>query len=102
VYLLVAPLNGTVTLTFVLAIYFIVAGVARVGIGWIGRGMQNAGLLMFNGAISVLVGLLIALNLPSSASWAIGLLVGIDFLFNGISIIAVALAARHLERTQPS
>lgn len=97
IYLLAAPLNGTVTLTFVLALYFIAVGLMRLAIGWVGRGLQNAGLLMFNGALSLVIGLLIAFNLPSTASWAIGLLVGIDFLFFGLSTIAVALAARHAE-----
>jgi uncharacterized membrane protein HdeD (DUF308 family) len=97
IYLLLAPLNGTVTLTFVLAVYFIAVGLMRLEIGWVSRGLQNAGLLMFNGALSLVIGLLIAFNLPNTASWAIGLLVGIDFLFIGLSTIAVALAARHAE-----
>lgn len=98
IYLLGAPLSGTVTLTFILAVYFIVAGVLRLSIGWLGRGMPNAGLLMINGVVSLVIGLLIAFNLPSSADWAIGLLVGIDFLFIGLTTIAVALAERRLER----
>ncbi len=98
IYLLVAPLHGTVTLTFVLAVYFIAAGVMRAAIGWLGRGMPGAGLLIFEGAVSLVVGLLIALSLPSSADWAIGLLVGIDFLLIGLTMIFVALAERRLER----
>jgi len=101
VYLLLAPLHGTVTLTFILALYFILVGVLRFFIGWLGRGMPSAGLLMFNGALSLVIGLLIAFNLPSSADWAIGLLVGIDFLFIGVSTMVIALAERRLEhRTQ--
>lgn len=102
IYLLVAPLSGTVTLTFILAVYFIAAGVLRLSIGWLGRGMPSAGLLMLNGALSLLIGLLIAFNLPSSADWAIGLLVGIDFLFIGLTTVAIALAERRLERDAAS
>lgn len=98
IYLLVAPLHGTVTLTFILALYFIVAGVLRLSIGWLGRGMPRAGLLMLNGAISLVVGLLIAFNLPSASDWAIGLLVGIDFLFIGLTTMVIALADRRLEK----
>lgn len=98
IYLLVAPLSGTVTLTFILAVFFIAAGVMRLSIGWLGRDMPNAGLLMINGALSLIIGLLIAFNLPSTADWAIGLLVGIDFLFIGLTTIAVAIAERRLER----
>lgn len=98
IYLLLAPLHGTVTLTFILALYFILVGVLRLSIGWLGRGMPSAGLLMLNGAVSLVIGLLIAFNLPSSADWAIGLLVGIDFLFIGVTTMVIALADRKLEK----
>lgn len=99
IYLLVAPLHGTVTLTFILAVYFIAAGVMRAAIGWLGRGMPGAGLLMVEGAVSLTIGLLIAFNLPSSADWAIGLLVGIDFVLIGLTMIFVALLGRRLQRS---
>ncbi len=42
-------------------------------------------------------GLIIA-GLPGSAVWAIGLLVGIDMVFGGASLISMALAARDADR----
>jgi uncharacterized membrane protein HdeD (DUF308 family) len=35
------------------------------------------------------------MGLPSTAAWAIGLLVGIDMIFGGVALIAMAMAARH-------
>ena len=39
-----------------------------------------------------MLGLLIALELPESAAWAIGLIVGIDLIFTGALLIGLARA----------
>jgi len=49
--------------------------------------------------IDLLLAALIVGALPGSAAWALGLIVGIDLLFGGWSLIAMALAARRLART---
>ncbi len=93
-YLLVAPLDGTFTLTVMLVIWFVAIGVARIVIGISDRGTRGAGLLVLTGLLSLALGLLIALELPSSAAWAIGLIVGIDLAFWGAQMIAVAQILR--------
>ncbi|MGZ4250669.1 MAG: hypothetical protein ACXVUE_20495 [Solirubrobacteraceae bacterium] len=45
-----------------------------------------------NGVLLIVLGFLIADSLPSSAAWAIGLLVGIDLIFWGVrSLVATRL-----------
>jgi uncharacterized membrane protein HdeD (DUF308 family) len=90
VYLIAAPLHGTVTLTFVLATWLIAVGALRLLVAYRERGLPGAGMIGFNGALSLLLGLLIAVGLPSSADWAIGLLVGIDLIFYGVTALALA------------
>ncbi len=94
-----APLEGTVTLTFVLVVYFIVMGISRIAIALIARGQPNAGLIGLSGALSLIVGLLIGVNLPSSGDWAIGLLVGIDLIFAGWSLARATLVGRDLAKS---
>jgi uncharacterized membrane protein HdeD (DUF308 family) len=94
IYLLVAPLHGTVTLTVVLVIWFIATGLVRLISAYRDRGTPAAGALAVSGGISLVLGILIAVKLPSSSSWAIGLLVGIDFLTFGWVLITLGLAAR--------
>jgi uncharacterized membrane protein HdeD (DUF308 family) len=89
-YLLLAPLDGTFTLTVVLAMWFLAVGVARIVIGIANRGVRGAGWVMLNGVLSLALGLLIALELPSSAAWALGLIVGIDLLFSGALLLSLA------------
>jgi uncharacterized membrane protein HdeD (DUF308 family) len=91
-YLLVAPLRGVFTLTVMLVIWFVATGVARLVIGLTELGVPGAGMTALTGALKLLLGILIAEELPSSADWAIGLLVGVDLLFSGASLIALARA----------
>lgn len=89
-YLLVAPLDGVFTLTVILVIWFIATGTARVIVGVAEWGVPGAGMTVLSGAISILLGVLIAEKLPSSADWAIGLLVGVDLIFAGAVLVAIA------------
>jgi uncharacterized membrane protein HdeD (DUF308 family) len=45
--------------------------------------------------MDILIAAIIITGLPGSALWAIGLLVGINLLFGGASLIGMALAARN-------
>jgi uncharacterized membrane protein HdeD (DUF308 family) len=92
VYLLVAPLDGTFTLTVVLAMWFVAIGVARIVIGIADRGAPARGMVVLSGVLALLLGLLIALELPESAAWAIGLVVGVDLIFTSAVLIGLARA----------
>jgi uncharacterized membrane protein HdeD (DUF308 family) len=83
-YLLVSPLEGTFTLTVMLVIWFIAIGLIRMATGISELGQPGAGLTVLSGAVSVVLGVLVGRELPDSADWAIGLLVGIDFLIYGL------------------
>jgi uncharacterized membrane protein HdeD (DUF308 family) len=53
-------------------------------------------LTILSGAISIALGVLIAERLPSSAGWAIGLIVGVDLLFSGTTLTSLAYRLRPL------
>jgi uncharacterized membrane protein HdeD (DUF308 family) len=94
VWLIVEPHNGTLTLTFVLGLYFLVMGVTRIVVAFVGRGMPNAGLVGLSGLCGLIIGVLVLVKFPSSADWAIGLLVGIDLIFAGWTLTSIALVGR--------
>ncbi|HWG79228.1 MAG TPA: HdeD family acid-resistance protein [Stellaceae bacterium] len=90
------PLQGLLTLTYVLIAYFIVDGVLMIAYA-IAHRRELSGRwewLMVNGVIDLVLAALILGGLPGSFAWALGLLVGIDLVFGGSSLIAMALAAR--------
>ena len=96
IYLLVAPLDGVFTLTVVLVIWFMATGTARVIVGIAERGFPGWGMTVLSGGISIALGVLIAAELPSSADWAIGLIVGVDLLFSGALLTSLAHRLRSL------
>ena len=95
VVLIVRPLAGVLTLTMVLVAFFIIEGIFSI-VAAIEhrRHLRSWGWVLFSGIIDLLLAYLIWAGWPSSASWAIGLLVGINMLFLGLSLVMTALAAR--------
>jgi uncharacterized membrane protein HdeD (DUF308 family) len=96
IVLLVWPVQGTLTLTIVVAAYFLAEGVATIMYALEHRRelSERWGWLLTSGLVDlVLAGVIIA-GLPGSALWAMGLLVGINMVFGGASLIGMALAAR--------
>jgi uncharacterized membrane protein HdeD (DUF308 family) len=97
-WILILPWSGTITLTVVLVAWFWVIGVTRVLAWWRMRGVERSWIDGLNGAASIVLGFLIWVDLPSSATWAIGLLVGIELLFASSALVSAGLAGRQLAR----
>jgi uncharacterized membrane protein HdeD (DUF308 family) len=97
-YLVLLPLSGTLTLTVLLAAWFFASGVLLLAAASEIRGLPGAGMMALNGALSLVLGLLIAVDLPSSANWAIGLLVGINLIFWGVRALIVAAVLRRAQQ----
>lgn len=95
--LLLAPLRGTYTLTVLLVLWFAITGVMRIAIAVAERGSEGAGWMGANGVVTLLLAILIGAELPESSDWAIGLLVGIDFLVYGFGALAAASALKRGE-----
>jgi len=93
--LVLRPLAGVLTLTMVLVAFFIIEGIASI-IGAVEhrQHLRSWGWVLFSGIIDLVLAYLIWAGWPSSASWAIGLLVGINMLFLGLSLVMTAVAAR--------
>lgn len=97
VILLAKPLQGTLTLTFVVGVYFLAEGVATIMYALQHRKelSDRWSWMAFSGVMDILIAFFIISGLPGSAGWAIGLLVGINLLIGGSSLIGMALAARN-------
>jgi uncharacterized membrane protein HdeD (DUF308 family) len=93
-YLFMNPLVGLVSLTVVLAAYLVVKGLAEFAFSLTLRPVPGSGWLLFDGIVSVILGILIGVHLPSSTTWVVGTLVGLAILFSGVSRLVLSLAAR--------
>lgn len=96
VILLLRPIEGTLTLTIIVGAYFLAEGVVTIIYAIQNRQnlTQRWGWLLAAGIADLLVATIIISGFPGTALWVIGLLVGINLLFGGASMIGVALAAR--------
>jgi uncharacterized membrane protein HdeD (DUF308 family) len=97
IILLAQPVQGTLTLTIVVGAYFLAEGVATIMYALEHRRelSERWSWLLVAGIMDLLIAAVIIVGLPGSALWAVGLLVGINLLFGGASLIGMALAARN-------
>lgn len=95
VMLVYSPLRGMLTLTLVLAAYFAIDGVASIMYALEHRrsASNSWAWLLFSGVIDLVLAGLIISGFPGTADWALGVIVGIDMVFGGFALLAVARAA---------
>ena len=94
--LLTSPVVGALSLTLVLVAFFIIEGIASIMYA-VDHRRQFTGSwfwMLLSGVIDLILAAIILAGLPETAVWALGLLVGINMLFGGGALIAMALAAR--------
>jgi uncharacterized membrane protein HdeD (DUF308 family) len=94
VYLIGRPVAGVATLTLLLASLFLVEGVFDIVLFFRALSTLRSGWILLDGIVTLLVGLMIYRQWPSSSAWAIGTLVGVSLIFSGITRMMVSLAVR--------
>ena len=92
--LLGKPLAGLITLTWVLGVMFIVSGIFKFIVGLRIHKTEFKIAVLFSGAVSLIIGLIIVSNFPASAATSLGILLGIELISNGISATALGLSRR--------
>jgi len=92
------PLSGALTLTMILTVFLVLEGVISILYALEHkRGLSGRwGIMLFSGVIDLFLAGVIFAGLPGTAAWAIGLLVGVNLVFGGSAIIAMALHARNI------
>jgi uncharacterized membrane protein HdeD (DUF308 family) len=99
IVLLLWPLTGILSLTFVLIAYFVLEGVASIMFALEHKQELSGrwGWMLASGIVDLFLAAIILLGLPGTAAWALGLLVGINMVFGGSALIAMALHARDID-----
>ncbi len=89
------PIGGAISLTLVLIAYFVLEGIFAIMFGLEHKRLLSGrwGWLVLNGVIDLVLAAIIIYGLPGTAVWVLGLLVGIDLIFGGAALVALALAA---------
>jgi len=98
--LIARPLQGVITLTIVMTMFFVVEGIAAILISLeYRRYLRSWNWTLFSGLINLVMAYLIWKGWPNSANWVIGLYVGINMVFLGVPLIMTSLAARRVGNT---
>lgn len=95
-YLLAQPIAGALSLTVVLIAFFIIEGIASLMFALDHRRELSGqwGWMLMSGFVDLVLAVMLIAGLPSTAVWALGLLVGINMVFGGVALTAMALHAR--------
>ena len=88
--LLANPLAGVLSLTLMVAILFLVAGIFRIVLSFSLRGTAAFWMLLFGGLISVMMAVLIFSNLAEAAAVLLGVLLAVELISNGVAMIALS------------
>jgi uncharacterized membrane protein HdeD (DUF308 family) len=95
-YLAFHPAVSLVSLTLVLSAILFAEGIMLIFTYFSTRKLPGSGWTLFDGIVTLLLSLMIGLGWPSASAWAIGTIVGINFLFSGFTRLGHAAAARKL------
>src|SRR5499426_954041 len=95
------PAESALLLTLIIAMFLVFEGVFRIVATLVAR-YPHSGWVLFNGVITLLLGVMIWRRWPYSGLWVIGLFVGIEMLLNGWSLVMLSLAGRKLPDETPA
>ncbi len=101
IYFLLHPLMGLASFTLALAFFFVAEGVVDL-IGYFqNRSAEGSGWILFDGIVTLILGILVWNHWPSSSGWVIGTLVGISLVMTGTTRLMLSLAMRRLSKLSP-
>jgi uncharacterized membrane protein HdeD (DUF308 family) len=93
------PVGGAIQLTLLLAFFLIFSGILRIVFA-LSEQFSGWGWVLLNGAVTLMLGMLIYKGWPSSAFWVIGLFIGIELIFNGWAWVMLSLTLKPREVTK--
>jgi len=93
-YVILHPVLGIASLTLILASLFLIEGILDIILYVKMRPSHGSSWVLIDGIVTLLLGLLIYMQWPSSSAWAIGTLVGISLIFSGVARVGMSMAVR--------
>jgi uncharacterized membrane protein HdeD (DUF308 family) len=91
-----SPVSGALSLTVILTVFLVVEGIVSILFALEHKRELSGrwGAMLFSGLVDLFLAAIIIEGLPGTAAWAIGLLIGVNLVFGGAALIAMALHAR--------
>jgi uncharacterized membrane protein HdeD (DUF308 family) len=93
-YVILHPLLGVVSLTLLLASLFLIEGILNIVLFFKMRSLGGSSWLLVDGIVTLVLGVMIYMQWPSSSAWAIGTLVGVSMIISGVSRVMMSFGVR--------
>lgn len=91
------PLAGMMTLTLVVAFAILASGIVRLVASFAFTGSHAFWMMLLSAVISIVLGVMILSNYPESAASILGIFLGVELIFGGISLISLSRTAKKIE-----
>lgn len=89
------PLRGVISLTLVAGIMFLATGIAKVIFAFRIRGSGYFMLTLLSGLVSLALGIMVFTNFPQSAAVVLGVLLAVELIATGITLVSFAFLLRN-------
>ena len=93
-YMVSQPVAGLAAITLFLTAYFIVSGIIEIIAAVQIRPSSGWGWMLFNGIVTLVLGILLWRQFPLSGAWAVGVLFGIKMIFSGWTLVFIGNAVK--------
>jgi uncharacterized membrane protein HdeD (DUF308 family) len=90
VLLLRSPDSGLLVMTMLLIVYFMVEGIAKVIFALTIRPFPNWGWVLASGVVGILLAFILWANMPLTANWVLGLMLGVLLVSEGSALTYLA------------
>ena len=96
------PIPGVAALGIILAIYFFMDGFASFALAGQLKGQKYNWLIVINGILSIILGVIFLVYWPFGSLVLVGLFVGISLFFDGIVLLTMSSAIKKIDNTSDS
>lgn len=98
VLIITKPLEGVLILTMLIAIFYGVDGLFKIIYGLQASGTPGAGITIINGILGLMIAGIVYSSWPESADWFLGLIIGINMLIGGVTLLRILSAVKNAHR----
>ncbi len=93
-FMMTQPVAGLASITILLVAYLVAGGLAELFVAIQLRPADGWGIMLFNGIVTLLLGMLLWRQFPLSGTWAIGILFGIKMIFSGWALVFIGRSVK--------
>jgi len=90
-FLVTEPTQGSLTITLLFTMFFAIEGLIKISFALLMRPLPHWGLMLFSGITALLLAIVVWAGWPQTGLWVLGLLLGINMVFVGWSLIQISL-----------